>query len=248
MLQQLLKWLWQGLAIVDLIIFSLLMFALAYLPASLTRPFYRKWFRHWCRVFIAALDIDLRLHQHFRKPLPDTYILIGNHPSIFEDIGIPACFDTHPVAKEELRGWFIGGRIAQAAGALFVQRDSPESRKAVSQSIIDALQAGKNVALFPEGGCKGKRIHEFRWGIFEISLAAGIPIVPVFLHYEAQDEFEWKDNETAPQKIWQLLNLTNNRANYHVFDAYDPADFDDKAAYCEHVHQQYLQWQKKYLD
>lgn len=248
MIQRLLKWLWQGVAILDLVILSLIMFALAFLPKSLTRSFYRGLFRHWCQVFVAALDIDLKLHQHYQNPLPDTFILIANHPSIFEDIGIPALFDTYPVAKEELRTWFIGGRIAQAAGALFVQRDSEESRKAVSESIADALQAGKSVALFPEGGCKGKRIHEFRWGIFEISLATGIPILPVFLHYEAQDEFEWRDSETAPQKIWQLLNITNNRANYHVFDAIDPADFDDKVSYCEHVHQQYLQWQKTYLD
>ncbi|MCW8963309.1 MAG: 1-acyl-sn-glycerol-3-phosphate acyltransferase [Gammaproteobacteria bacterium] len=248
MLQRLLKWLWQGVAILDLVFLSLIMLVLAYLPGKLIHTFYRKLFRHWCQVFVAALGIDLRLHQHFQEPLPDTYILIANHPSIFEDIGIPSLFDTYPVAKEELRNWVIGGRIAQAAGTLFVQRESPESRKSLSQAIVDALQEGKNVALFPEGGCKGKRIHEFRWGIFEISLEAGIPIVPVFLHYEAQDEFEWKDNETAPQKIWKLLNLTNNRANYHVFDAFHPTDFDDKAAYCDHVHQQYLQWQKEYLD
>ena len=248
MITRLLKWLWQGLAIIDLVILSLILFALAYLPTSWTRFFYRRMFRYWCKVFIEALDIDLRLHQHNQKPLPETYILIGNHPSIFEDIGIPALFDTYPVAKEEVRKWFIGGRIAQAAGALFVKRDSPESRKAVAAEITKALQQGKHVALFPEGGCKGRRIHEFRWGIFEISLQAGIPIVPVFLHYEAQEEFEWRSDETAPQKIWQLLNLTNNRANYHVFDAFDPNDFDDKATYCDHVHQQYLEWQKEYLD
>ena len=247
MIIRLLKWIWHGLAIIDLLLLSLLMYLLSFLPQALIGRLYRKLFRHWCCVFIAALDIDLRLHQHNERPLPDTYILIANHPSILEDIGIPALFDTHPVAKEELRSWFIGGRIAEAAGTLFVERESVESRKAVSQEIVDALEQGKNVAIFPEGGCKGKRIHPFRWGIFEISLQTNTPIVPVFLHYEAQDEFEWL-NETAPQKIWQLLNLTNNRANYHLYDAFDPADFDDKVAYCDHVHQQYLEWQKRYLD
>lgn len=248
MILAILKWLWQLVAILDLVIFSIFLFVLAFIPRRLTHGFYRPLFRHWCHVFIHALRIDLRLHQHFTRPLPDTYILIANHPSIFEDIGIPALFDTYPVAKEEVRTWFIGGRIAQAAGALFVQRESTESRKAVSGEIEQALMDGKNVALFPEGGCKGKRIHEFRWGIFEISLKTGIPIVPVFLHYEAQDEFEWRDNQTAPQKIWQLMNLTNNRANYHIFDPIYPTDFKDKTSYSEHAHQLYLNWQKKYLD
>jgi 1-acyl-sn-glycerol-3-phosphate acyltransferase len=248
MILRLLRWVWRGLAIIDLLLLSLFIFLLAFLPNTIIGRLYRKLFRYWCRVFVAALDIDLRLHQHNQRPLPDTYILIANHPSIFEDIGIPTLFDTYPVAKEELRRSFIGGRIAQAAGTMFVVRESSESRKAVSQEILGTLEQGKNVAIFPEGGCKGKRIHPFRWGIFEISITSGIPIVPVFLHYEAQDEFEWHDHETAPQKIWQLFKLTNNRANYHVFDALHPGDFDDKAAYCEYAYQQYLQWQARYLD
>jgi 1-acyl-sn-glycerol-3-phosphate acyltransferase len=244
----LLKLLWRILAILDLIIISAVLYLLAFLPGYLRRTFYRQMFRYWCRLFVHALGVDLRLHQKFKSPLPDNYILIANHPSIFEDIGIPSLFDTHPVAKEELRDWFIGGRIAQAAGTLFVQRESKTSRKAVSEEIVQALQSGKNVAIFPEGGCKGKRIAAFRWGIFEISLQTGIPIVPVFLHYEAQDEFEWRDDQTAPEKIWDLMTLTNNRANYYVFDPLYPENFADKASYCDHAHNLYLDWQKKYLD
>ena len=247
-MQIILKWLWHIFAILDLLILSIVLLILSWLPTAWVQGLYRRLFRHWCATFIRALKVDLRIHQHYTRPLPDTFILIANHPSIFEDIGIPASFDTYPVAKAEVRHWFVGGRIAQAAGALFVQRESAQSRKAVSEEIAQALLAGKNVALFPEGGCKGKRIQPFRWGIFDISLRTGIPIVPVFLHYEAQDEFEWKDGQTAPQKIWQLLNLSNNRANYHVYDAFYPDDFSDKADYCEHVHEQFLHWQGKYLD
>ncbi len=248
MLQTLFRWLWQGVAIIDLVILSLLLFVTSWLPQSFTQRFYRPVFQRWCQVFIHALNIDLHLHQHYREPLPDTFILIANHPSIFEDIGIPASFDVYPVAKVEVKQWFIGGRIAQAAGTLFVKRDSVESRQAVSEEIAQALKNGRSVALFPEGGCKGKRINMFRWGIFEISLQTGIPIVPVFLHYEAQDEFEWKDHETSPEKIWQLLNLSNNRANYHVFDAIYPENYNDKISYCDAVHSQYLAWQKQFLD
>lgn len=248
MLQQLLRWLWQGLAIIDLVLLSLVLFLASWLPKNVTAVFYRPVFRYWCRVFIHALDIDLRMHQHYKTPLPETFILVANHPSIFEDIGIPASFNVYPVAKHEVKHWFIGGRIAQAAETLFVNRDCAESRQAVSIEISEALKSGRSVALFPEGGCKGKRIHDFRWGIFDISLQTGTPIVPVFLHYEAQDEFEWKDHETAPRKIWQLLNLSNNRANYHVFDAVYPEDFNDKTSYCDAVHHQYLEWQTRYLD
>jgi len=247
MILRLLKWLWQFVAIIDLVLLSIPMFILGFIPSRLIQRPYYPLFRYWCRVFVHAVGVDLRLHQHTTGPLPDTYILIANHPSIFEDIGIPALFDAYPVAKEELKKWFIGGRIARAAGTLFVQRESEESRQEVSQEIVQALADGKNVAIFPEGGCKGRRIQPFRWGIFDISLDNKIPIVPVFLHYEAQEEFEWQD-QTAPQKIWQIMNLTNNRANYHIFDPIFPDNFTDKESYCEYAHQLYLGWQQKYLD
>ena len=59
--------------------------------------------------------------------------------------------------------------------------------------MVDAVNAGQNIALYPEGGCKGRRLfHEFKSGAFEVSMRTGVPILPVFLHYEAQDDFEWQ--------------------------------------------------------
>jgi len=37
----------------------------------------------WCRAFVRALDVDLRLHQKNLRRLPERYILIANHPSAF---------------------------------------------------------------------------------------------------------------------------------------------------------------------
>ena len=56
-------------------------------------------------------------------------------------------------------------------------------QKSKQQKLIMALVAGVLVAGF--------------------SLAArtGVPILPVFLHYEAQDDFEWQDPYTLPDKI-----------------------------------------------
>jgi len=197
---------------------------------------------------VDALGVDLRLHQKNRNPLPPRYLLIANHPSAFEDIGIPALFDVDSLAKAEVRRWWIVGRISAAAGTLFVRRESRESRAGAADAIIEDLQRGRNVALYPEGGIFDQRIHErFRYGVFEISLRTGIPIVPVFIHYEAQNDFYWGD-QTLPQKILQLMTTSNNRANYYLYDAFDPADFNDKAEYSEYVRQRYLEWQARYLD
>lgn len=247
MIRPLVRLLWMALGCALLILLTLLLYPLAFLPKQ-HRPWYTSLFHLWCKIWVDALGVDLRLQQKNRHPLPNQYILIANHPSAFEDIGIPALFPVHSLAKIEVSQWPIVGRISMAAGTLFVHRESKESRQQAFELISQQLASGDNIALYPEGGIKGKRLHDhFRYGAFRISLQTGIPILPVFLHYEAQDEFHWSD-ETLPQKILQFMASTNNRANYYVYDAFDPKDFKDHESYCEEVYQQFLKWQEKYLD
>ena len=240
---------WLGLCWLELTAFTAVLYVASFVSAERTQPAYFTLFRLWCRFFVRALGVDLRLHQKNRDPLPKHFILIANHPSAFEDIGVPALFDVVSLAKIEVLDWWIAGRINRAAGTLFVKRESRESRRAAAEQIVGQLYKGRNVAIYPEGGCKGKRIFSsFRYGAFDISLRTGVPILPVFLHYEAQDVFEWKSNETPVQKLWHFLTAPNNRVNYYVYDAIDPARFTDKCAYCDYVHGHYRAWQAKHLD
>ena len=107
----------------------------------------------------------------------------------------------------------------------------------------------RNLALYPEGGCKGRRLHdEFKSGAFEVSMRTGVPIVPVFLHYEAQDDFEWQDPYTLPDKIRHMMSTVNNRANYHVFDPLDPKDFADKYAMKAEAYRRFSAWNDRFLE
>lgn len=240
---------WRIVCWLELGLFTLLMYFLSWLPGILRKHFYYPLFRFWCRSFVRALGIDLRVHQKNTRPLPKQYILIANHPSAFEDIGIPAVFPVHSLAKIEVSDWWIVGRISTASGSLYVHRESRESRSEAARQIGEELAAGRNIALYPEGGCKGRRIFEsFRYGAFDVSMQTGIPILPVFLHYESQEDFEWRDPQTLLHKIWHMSVTRNNRANYYVYDAFDPGDFSDKASYTEYAHNRYLEWQSRYLD
>ncbi|MCF6280776.1 MAG: 1-acyl-sn-glycerol-3-phosphate acyltransferase [Candidatus Polarisedimenticolaceae bacterium] len=233
----------------ELMLFTLPLYLLTFVPHKLLASFYPTLFRHWCRVFVRALGVDLRLHQKNREPLPKQFIMIANHPSAFEDIGLPALFDVHSLAKEEVKNWFISGRISQAAGTLFVQRSSRASRKEAFDTLVEALRSGKNIALYPEGGCKDIWLHsDFRYGAFDLSLQTGIPIVPIFIHYESQQDFHWADGIILVRKLWDFMMSQNNRANYYQFDAFNPADFPDKETYTQHVYDCYQGWQKRYLE
>ncbi len=249
MIYYLVRLLWRLVLLLDFAVLTGLMYLLTFLPRRWLERYYPPLFRFWCKAFVHALGVDLRLHQKNRQPLPERFILIANHPSAFEDIGVPALFDVRSLAKIEVRDWPVFGRISWAGGTLYVRRESKESRRQAAAQIAEALKQGKNIALYPEGGCKGRRLHDsFRYGAFDISLQTGVPILPVFLHYEAQETFEWRSPQTLLDKIWHFLTTPNNHANYYVFDAIDPGQFQDVASYNRYVYQLYLQWQEKYLE
>lgn len=240
-----LLWCW-----LELMILTMILYLLSWLPRKFTALFYHSLSRLWCRYFVRAMGVYLRLHQKNRHPLPKQYILVANHPSAFEDFGIPALFNVIPLAKQGVRKWFIIGRMSIAAGTLFVKRDNRESRRTVVDQLIDTLQQDKkNISIFPEGGCMGRRIHStFHYGAFDISIRTGIPILPVFLVYEAQETFEWMDPDTLLHKIWHFMTSQNNRSHYYVHDAIDPKNFTSKKEFAEYVHKLYLTWQQKYLE
>ncbi|WP_455222129.1 lysophospholipid acyltransferase family protein [Kaarinaea lacus] len=239
-----LVWCW-----IELAVFTLVLYFLSWLPQALLTSYFRYLFRVWCSFFVRALGVDLRLHEKNLKSIPRQYILIANHPSALEDVGIPTLFNVTMLAKAGVRKWWLVGRINEAAGTVFVDRNDPDSRHASVDTLIEKLQQGCNIALFPEGGCRGRRIHHtFYPGAFDISMRTGIPILPVFLHYEAQETFEWRDPQTLLHKFWHFMTSLNDQANYYVYDAIYPDDFKDKKEFAEAVRQKYLHWQTRYLE
>lgn len=231
-----------------IILISLLLYTLSHLPKSFSGRYYHYLSRFWCRLFVRALDVDLRRINNNVNPLPEHFILVANHPSALEDFAVPALFDIYPLAKIEVKDWYILGRISDYAGTIYVQREDADSRKMALQSMIDAVRGGKNLVIFPEGGCKGRRIYSsFRAGAFDISIQSGVPILPVFLHYKDQDTFEWTD-ESLVRKLWQIFLSNKNQVDYIVHDAIYPADFSDKSTFAEHTRQCFLQWEYEYVD
>lgn len=248
MLTRLLKLLRYIIAWIDVVFIWLLLYPLSFLPSALCKRFYRPLFRFFSLLIIEALGIELKLHQKNKRALPSQFILISNHPSCVEDAGMVALFKARFLAKAEVEHWWFVGRIAKAAGTLFFNRESKEGRQGASEAISQAIKQGESVGLYPEGGCKGRRIHlPFRYGAFGISFEQNVPILPVFIHYESQDDFEWQ-NQHLLVKMWQIMMSQNKTANYYVFDAIQPSQFNSKEEYCQAVQDMYLEWQKKYLD
>lgn len=233
----------------DWLLFTVLMYLLSWLPQRWVAPLYARLFAPWCRAFVRALGVDLQLHQHYSGRLPEQYILIANHPSVLEDIGIPALFPVRSLAKAEVRDWWVIGRIGAAAGTLYVRREDDGSRPVAYRALLRCLRAGACVAIYPEGGCKGRRIYErFEPGAFALSQRLDLPLLPVFIYYPAQEDLEWVQGESLPEKIWHIFIARNHRAHLYVFDPVWPEPGQPVQDYAEAVRQSYLDWQRRFLE
>ena len=71
----LLRWLKRLLGLVDLAAITVVMYPLSLLPWRGRHPV--MWLFHaWCRAFVRALDVDLRLHEKNLRPLPQVFLVL----------------------------------------------------------------------------------------------------------------------------------------------------------------------------
>jgi 1-acyl-sn-glycerol-3-phosphate acyltransferase len=118
-------------------------------------------------------------------------VLVANHVSYVDAMVIPSLAPCTVIAKGEVRGWPFVGAGAAALGILFVERGNAWSGARALRQGLRALEAGISVLGFPEGTTtRGDDVLPFRRGLFGLAQIAGVPIVPIALHY-ISPELRW---------------------------------------------------------
>ena len=238
-----LKYLFFGL---DFILITVFIFLLSLLPKSITKNFFPSLFKTWSLFFFRVFGMKAHIHEKFQKSLPKQFILISNHPSGMELMWLPSHFKVLPLSKYEIKDWFIIGRIVDAAGAVFVKRRERASRHAASEACLEALKEKKNIMIFPEGGCYGKALNPFYMGAFHLSKESGVPIIPVYVHYEEENVYEWGDYGLIKFILRALVLPKNRNGHLYIFDALLPSDFANEEEYHKTVYEFYKGLEQKY--
>jgi 1-acyl-sn-glycerol-3-phosphate acyltransferase len=103
-----------------------------------------------------------------------------NHLSWIEVLAVGTLRPVRMVAKREMADWPLIGGVARRSGALFVDRAGLTGLPATVAATADALRAGADVAVFPEGTtwC-GAAAGPFRRAVFQAAVDARAPVRPV---------------------------------------------------------------------
>ncbi len=134
--------------------------------------------------FLARVLWAARVEGDERIPRTGAFILVSNHCSNLDPpilgwaIGNRAGRVIHFMAKAEMRSWPVLGWLATQSAVFFVRRG--EADRAAQRFALDALAAGRPLALFPEGTrSRDGHLKAGKSGAAFMAMRTGAPLLPV---------------------------------------------------------------------
>ena len=141
------------------------------------------------RVLLRGFGIRVVVHG---KPLPEAGTLfIANHISWSDIPVLGLVLEAGFVAKGDIKGWPIIGRLTEAYGCLFVERERRGKAGDQAAALASQLEADRGIILFPEGTTGlGEGVLPFRSSL--LALVPGVVdgtarVQPVTLRYRRAD-------------------------------------------------------------
>lgn len=136
----------------------------------------------WAQGFLARAGVTLRIQGQPCTQGP--VLLVANHQSWLDIPTLHAGHSCRFVSKAEIARWPIVGRLAAAAGTLFIQRGSRRDTQRIVQAMVQALQAGDMVTVFPEGTVgNGRDLLPFHGNTLQAAIDADVPVQPVAMTF-----------------------------------------------------------------
>ena len=140
----------------------------------------RRWLAKWAVGLVARLFVEVEIRG--RRDIPPGPLLIAcNH---IGDADPPALLHAMPEPIEYVAAADLWERpllppLLSFYAPIRVRRDGGLTLDTIRQ-VLEALERGERVAIFPEGGISDDaQLREAREGVGYLALKAGVPILPV---------------------------------------------------------------------
>lgn len=133
----------------------------------------------WQRRLLKILGIRLRIHG---RPLRAPHLTVSNHVSWLDIPVLAAAEPMRFVSKAEVARWFVAGRLADAAGTLYLKRGAGGT-KLLIDTMAKQLQKS-SIAFYPEGTTtEGDRLLRFQPRLFAAAIQGHCLVQPVAVCY-----------------------------------------------------------------
>lgn len=161
------------------------------------------WSRTLCRIF----GLERRVTGAMQ---PGAHLIVANHISWIDIPLLHSVAAMGFVAKAEIENWPVIGRLADLGETVFHRRGSHDSASGVVTAMAESLQAGRRVAIFPEGGIlHGEGVKRFHARMFGAAIDSGVPVQPVMLRYSRSgaryDDITFRPQEHFLGNFFRLM-------------------------------------------
>ncbi len=167
-------------------------------------PVFFKIARAWGKTLLFVMGFRVKIDQDQEIDPHKSYMFSANHTSMI-DIMLMFAVVKNPfifVGKAELAKIPVFGFIYKRT-AILVNRNNPESRKAVFAEAERRFKNGLSVCIFPEGQVPSDKsivLSEFKNGAFILAIEHQIPIVPMTF-YDCKKRFSYTFFSGSPGKM-----------------------------------------------
>ena len=181
--------------------------------------------RAWSSVMMRIFGFRVR---RFGTPLPGAAMFVANHVSWMDITLLHSARVVGFVAKSEISRWPLIGWVARRGGTIYHHRGSNESMAGVLHQMVERLQSGEAVGVFPEGGTTpGDTVRTFHARIFQAAVVAEAPVQPVALRYgaggSAQMLIAFGPRENLMQNFFRVLGEPARTAEVHFLEPVHPS-------------------------
>jgi 1-acyl-sn-glycerol-3-phosphate acyltransferase len=189
--------------------------------------------RWWARLLFTFVFLPFKVDYRARLKRGQQYIFCANH---FSYMDIPTLGLNHHntifVGKSEMENIPLFGYMYRKLH-ITVNRASLKSRIHTLKRSLEAIDMGKSLVIFPEGGIMTEKdpvMGRFKDGAFRVAIEKQIPIVPVTIPYNwiilPPDQFllRWHPLKVVFHEPVATTGLTLNdtdRLKKQVFDVID---------------------------
>jgi len=202
-------------------------------------------FFHWglCKIF------GLRLSTSGQMSKQRSTLYIANHVSYLDIFLIGSIVPGYFVAKSEVAGWPLLGKLAQLQNTLFIERNSRRAREQV-EILQKQLVDGGNLILFPEGtSTDGAHVEPFKSSLFHAAESDSVDILiqPMTLAYTKhhnktmsqpiREYYAWYGTTPFLSHFLQALGMRNADVELIFHEPVKVSDFDCRKACAEHCWQ-----------
>ncbi|HEX6957025.1 MAG TPA: 1-acyl-sn-glycerol-3-phosphate acyltransferase [Ferrovibrio sp.] len=183
-------------------------------------------------------------------------LFVSNHISWLDIVALSAALPASFIAKREVADWPFFGTLARLQRTVFVDRNNRHRTAAHRDEIVERLEAGDSLILFPEGtSSDGLRIHNFKsafFGVAEQAVRGRLPIVqPVSLGYCRLNHmpvgrrwmriFAWVGDEDLVPHLWRFLKSGPSEAVVEFHQPVTMAEFASRKGLAAWCHQRVLE-------